>query len=99
MLEHSADWAKSGKIAAYRPARETEEYLAIPHLDGFGSIDKFRCLQANRYTYAAFSPSQRVNTFVLNADSMPSDEALREKIAEYYSEGISLVKSDISGGN
>ena len=98
MLEHSADWAKSGKIAAYKPARETEEYKAIGYLDGFGTIDKFRCLQANRYAYAAFSPSQQVNTYVMNADSMPSDADINAKIAEYYTEGISLVKSDISGG-
>lgn len=99
MLEHSADWAKSGKIAAYKPARETEEYKAIPYLNGFGSIDKFRCLQANRYAYAAFSPSQQVNTFVMNSNEMPSDDAIKEKIATYYTEGISLVKSDISGGS
>ena len=99
MLEHSADWAKSGKIAAYKPARETEDYQAIQYLSGFGSIDKFRCIQANRYAYAAFSPSQQVSTFVMNSESMPSDEAIREKIAHYYNEGIALVKSDISGGN
>ncbi|MCR4562398.1 MAG: extracellular solute-binding protein [Bacilli bacterium] len=99
MLDHSADWAKSGKIAAYGPARETEEYKAIKYLDGFGEIDSFRCLQANRYAYAAFSPSQQVNTFVMNSDSMPSDEAINEKIAQYYKEGIALVKSDISSGN
>lgn len=98
MLEHSADWAKSGKIAAYKPARETTEYKAIKYLDGFGEIDKFRCLQANRYAYAAFSPSQQVSTFVMNSDAMPSDDAIRAKIAEFYTEGISLVKSDISGG-
>lgn len=98
MLEHSAEWAKSGKIAAYKPARETNEYQNIPYLDGFGSIDKFRCLQANRYAYAAFSPSQQVNTFVMNADTMPTDAEINEKIATYYQEGISLVKSDISGG-
>ena len=98
MLEHSADWAKSGKIAAYKPARDTEEYKAIKYLDGFGTIEKFRCLQANRYTYAAFSPSQRVNTFVMNAESMPTDDELRTQIATYYQEGIALVKSDISGG-
>lgn len=99
MLEHSADWAKSGKIAAYKPARETEEYKNIQYLDGFGTIDKFRCLQANRYAYAAFSPSQQVNTFVMNSNSMPSDDAINEKIETYYNEGISLVKSDISGGS
>lgn len=98
MLEHSADWAVSGKIAAYKPARETDAYKAINYLDHFGDIDKFRCLQANRYAYAAFSPSQQVNTFVMNSDAMPSDSAINEKIAEYYVEGISLVKSDISGG-
>lgn len=98
MLEHSAEWAKSGKIAAYKPARDTAEYQAIPYLDGFGSINKFRCLQANRYAYAAFSPSQQVNTFVMNADTMPTDAEINEKIATYYQEGISLVKSDISGG-
>ena len=98
MLEHSADWAKSGKIAAYKPARETAEYKAIPYLSGFGNIDKFRCLQANRYAYAAFSPSQQVSTYVMNSDAMPSDDQIKEKIAVYYEEGISLVKSDISGG-
>ena len=98
MLEHSADWAKSGKIAAYRQARETAEYKAIPYLSGFGTIDKFRCLQANRYAYSAFSPSQQVNTYVMNADAMPSDDDIKTKIAQYYTEGISLVKSDISGG-
>ncbi len=99
MLDHSADWATSGKIAAYGPARETPEYKAIGYLDGFGAIEKFRCLQANRYAYAAFSPSQQVNTFVMNSDAMPSDDAINEKIAQYYKEGISLVKSDISSGN
>lgn len=99
MLEHSADWAKSGKIAAYKPARETTEYQNIPYLDQFGNIEKFRCLQANRYAYAAFSPSQQVNTFVMNSNSMPTDAEINEKIAEYYREGISLVKSDISSGN
>lgn len=98
MLEHSADWAKSGKIAAFKPARETAEYKEIGYLDGFGSIDKFRCLQANKYTYAAFSPSQQVNTFVMNSDSMPTDAQINEKIATYYEEGIARVKSDISGG-
>ncbi len=99
MLDHSADWAASGKIAAYGPARETEAYKSIEHLSGFGEIDRFRCLQANRYAYAAFSPSQQVNTFVMNSDAMPSDEEINAKIAQYYQEGISLVKSDISSGN
>ena len=99
MLEHSADWAKSGKIAAYKPARETQTYKDIKYLDGFGDIEKFRCIQANKYTYAAFSPSQQVNTFVMNSESMPSDEAINAEIAKYYKEGISYVKSDISGGN
>lgn len=98
MLEHSAAWAASGKIAAYKPARETEEYKAIKYLDGFGTHDKFRCIQANKYTYAAFSPSQQVNTFVMNSDAMPNDEAIEGKIQQYYNEGIALVKSDISGG-
>lgn len=96
MLEHSAEWAKSGKIAAYKPARETAEYEAIPYLDGFGSIDKFRCLQANKYAYAAFSPSQQVNTYVMNADQMPTDTQILEKIAEFYEEGITLVKMDMT---
>lgn len=99
MLEHSAEWAVSGKIAAYKPARDTAEYQAIPYLEGFGTIDKFRCLQANRYAYAAFSPSQQVNTFVMNSDEMPTDAQILEKIETYYQEGISYVKSDISGGN
>lgn len=99
MLEHSASWAKSGKIAAYAPARETEEYKAIDYLDGFGEISDFRAIQANKYTYSAFSPSQQVNTFVMNSKTMPTDEQINEKIKQYYDEGVSLVKQDISGGS
>lgn len=98
MLNHSTDWAKSGKIAAYAPARATDEYKAIKHLDEFGAIEKFRCIQANKYTFSAFSPSQQVNTFVLQSKIMPTDEEIKEQIAKFYEEGIALVKQDISGG-
>ncbi len=98
MLEHSADWAKSGKIAAYAKARDTAEYKAIKHLDEFGNIENFRCIQANKYTYSAFSPSQQVNTFVLQSKEMPTDDQINEKIKKFYDEGIALVKQDISGG-
>ena len=98
MLEHSQDWAESGKIPAYGPARETDEYKALPYLDGFGEIDNFVAMQANRYTYSAFSPSQQTTTMVLNAQSRPTDQELEEWVKQYYDEGIALIKSDMSGG-
>lgn len=99
MLKHSADWAASGKIPAYAPAREEEAYTSLPYLDGFGDVDSFVAMQANRYTYSAFSPSQQVTTAVMNADHELTDDELRGYVAEYYQEGIDLVKSDMSGGS
>ncbi len=99
MLEHSADWAASGKIAAYSPARETEEYQAIEYLDGFGDIEDFRAIQPNKYTYSAFSPSQQANTMVLDSSTRPTDAQIEAAIAEYYQEGIDLVMSDMASSS
>ena len=98
MLEHSADWAASGKVAAYGPARDTEEYKALPYVSDFGNIDDFVAMQANRYTYSGFSPSQQVTTEVIASAERPSDQQLRDWVDEYYLEGINLVKSYMSGG-
>ncbi len=98
MLEHSQDWAESGKIPAYAPARETDEYKALPYLDGFGEVDSFVAMQANRYTYSAFSPSQQTTTEIINAQEYPTDEQIDGWVKEYYDEGIALIKSDMSGG-
>ena len=98
MLEHSADWAASGKIPAYAPAREEEAFTSLPYLDGFGEIESFVAMQASPYTYSAFSPLQQVTTAVMNANHELSDSELNAYIDEYYQEGIDLVKADMSGG-
>ena len=102
MLEHSTDWAKSGKIAAYAPARESDEYKAIPHLAGFGEIDNFRCIEPNKYSYVAFSPSWQITTYVKDfADSQnatpPSDQQIRDYLEGLYNDGLDQVKMDMTG--
>lgn len=99
MLEHSADWAASGKIPAYAPAREEEAFTKLPYLDGFGEIDSFVAMQASPYTYSAFSPLQQVTTAVMNANHELSDDELNTYVDKYYQEGIDLVKADMSGGS
>ena len=99
MLEHSADWAASGKIPAYAPARKEEAFTKLPYLDGFGEIDSFVAMQASPYTYSAFSPLQQVTTAVMNANHELSDDELNTYVDKYYQEGIDLVKADMSGGS
>lgn len=99
MLEHSADWAASGKIPAYAPAREEEAFTKLPYLDGFGEIDSFVAMQASPYTYSAFSPLQQVTTAVMNANHELSNDELNTYVDKYYQEGINLVKADMSGGS
>lgn len=102
MLEHSTDWAKSGKIAAYAPARESDEYKAIPHLEGFGDIENFRCIEPNKYSYVAFSPSWQITTYVKDFTNTqngpaPTDSQIDEKLAELYNDGLDQVKMDMTG--
>lgn len=99
MLEHSTDWAKSGKVAAYAPARETEEYKAIPYLDGFGEIDNFVAWYPHEYAYVGFSPSQQITTQVLNSTTKCTEQQIDGWVEEYYQECLDFIRSAMTAAN
>ena len=57
MTEHAYIWAEGGgHVPASNIARESEEYLALPHHADYGNVLDFKLNPTSPYYYEAFSP-------------------------------------------
>ncbi|HKM02680.1 MAG TPA: extracellular solute-binding protein [Bacilli bacterium] len=88
MTEHAYIWAEGGgHVPASNIARESEEYLALPHHADYGNVLDFKLNPTSPYYYEAFSP---VFQQVTKALQTPSYNAL-ELLNQAASEGRQLV--------